>query len=149
MATTPAPETPQTWHQGLVAKWWSEFKHDGPEIAYFQGFIQDGGEPALDLGCGTGRLLLPYLRAGLDVDGCDVSADMLALCSEQAAREGLSPTLYEQAMHELDLPRANKRSPLEPAHVFQGRAAADVGTRRVRRHRRTRRVLGGSGDAGS
>jgi SAM-dependent methyltransferase len=42
------------------------------------------------------------------VDGCDVSADMLALCSEQAAREGLSPTLYEQAMHELDLPRAYK-----------------------------------------
>jgi len=96
MATTPAPETPQTWHHGLVAKWWSEFNHDGPEIAYFQGFIENGGEPALDLGCGTGRLLLPYLRAGLDVDGCDVSADMLALCSEEATREGLSPTLYEQ-----------------------------------------------------
>jgi hypothetical protein len=26
MATTPAPETPQTWHHGLVAKWWSEFR---------------------------------------------------------------------------------------------------------------------------
>jgi SAM-dependent methyltransferase len=60
------------------------------------------------VGCGTGRLLLPYLRAGLDVDGCDVSADMLALCSEEAAREGLSPTLYQQAMHELNLPRAYK-----------------------------------------
>jgi SAM-dependent methyltransferase len=70
--------------------------------------IQDGGEPALDLGCGTGRLLLPYLRAGLDVDGCDVSADMLALCSAEAEREGLSPTLYQQAMHELDVPRAYK-----------------------------------------
>jgi hypothetical protein len=30
---------------------------------------------------------------------------MLALCRERAAREGLSPTLYAQAMHELDLPR--------------------------------------------
>ena len=45
------------------------------------------------------------LRAGLDVDGCDVSEDMLALCREAAAREGLTPTLYAQAMHELDLPR--------------------------------------------
>jgi len=108
MATTPAPETPQTWHYGLVAKWWSEFNRDGPEIAFFQRFIQNDGEPALDVGCGTGRLLLPYLRAGLDVDGCDVSADMLALCSDEAAREGLSPTLYEQAMHELDLPRRYK-----------------------------------------
>jgi SAM-dependent methyltransferase len=56
----------------------------------------------LDLACGTGRLLIPYLRAGLDVDGCDVSADMVALCREKAAREGLSPTLFVQAMHELD-----------------------------------------------
>jgi SAM-dependent methyltransferase len=98
-------ETPQTWHYGLMAKWWSEFNHDGPEIAYFRGFIEDGGEPALDVGCGTGRLLLPYLRDGLDVDGCDVSPDMIALCAEQATREGLSPNLFVQPMHELDLPR--------------------------------------------
>jgi hypothetical protein len=30
---------------------------------------------------------------------------MLALCRERAEREGLSPTLYAQAMHELELPR--------------------------------------------
>jgi hypothetical protein len=30
---------------------------------------------------------------------------MLALCREAAAREGLTPTLYAQPMHELDLPR--------------------------------------------
>jgi SAM-dependent methyltransferase len=63
------------------------------------------GRPALDVACGTGRLLIPYLRAGLDVDGCDVSPDMLALCRERAEREGLSPNLYPQAMHELDLSR--------------------------------------------
>ena len=50
-------------------------------------------------------MLLPYLRAGLDVDGCDVSADMIAVCREKATREGLSPNLYVQPMHELDLPR--------------------------------------------
>jgi SAM-dependent methyltransferase len=98
--------TPQTWHYGLIARWWSEFNRDGPEIAYFRRFIEDGGEPAVDVGCGTGRLLIPYLRDGLDVDGCDVSPDMIALCSEQASREGLSPNLFVQPMHELDLPRA-------------------------------------------
>jgi SAM-dependent methyltransferase len=99
-------DQPRTWHYGLIAKWWAEFNDDGPEIAYFQRFIERDGEPALDVGCGTGRLLLPYLRAGLDVDGCDVSSDMVALCHEKAAREGLSPTLFVQAMHELDLPRS-------------------------------------------
>ena len=98
-------EQPQTWHHGIVARWWAEFNVDGPEIPYFQKFIADEGEPALDLACGTGRLLIPYLRAGLDVDGCDVSPDMLALCRERAEAEGLSPKLFAQAMHELELPR--------------------------------------------
>ncbi len=95
---------PQTWHYGVVARWWAEFNLSGPEIEYFRKFVE-AGQPALDVACGTGRLLLPYLRAGLDVDGADVSADMLTLCREAAERDGLSTNLYAQAMHELDVPR--------------------------------------------
>ena len=95
----------QTWHYGLVARHWAEKNTEGPEIAYFQKQIQQYGQPALDAGCGTGRLLIPFLRAGLDVDGCDVSPDMLALLKEKAVREGLKPRLYEQPLHELDLSR--------------------------------------------
>lgn len=94
-----------TWHYGVVAQWWAEFNVDGPEVPYFQEKIQRYGEPALDVACGTGRLLLPYRRAGLDVDGTDVSADMLAHCRALAARDGLTVALYRQAMHELGLPR--------------------------------------------
>jgi len=103
-----ADDAPRTWHSGLVARWWAEFNDDfrPHEVAYFQRRIEANGQPALDVGCGTGRLLLPYLRAGLDVDGCDVSADMIELCREKAAREELSPALFVQPMHELDPPRA-------------------------------------------
>lgn len=94
----------QTWHHGLVARWWAEFNRDGPEIEYFRPFVERG-QPALDVGCGTGRLLLPYAAGGLDVDGCDVSADMIELCRERAEQEGLAPTLFVQPMHELDPPR--------------------------------------------
>ncbi len=95
----------ETWHHGLVERWWAEFNLDGPEIDYFRRFVE-GGEPALDAACGTGRLLVPYLHAGLDVDGSDISPDMLSLARERAAREGLDPpNLHAQAMHELDLPR--------------------------------------------
>lgn len=97
-------QSASTWHYGVIARWWAEFNTSGPEIDYFRRFVE-AGQPALDVACGTGRLLLPYLRAGLDVDGCDISPDMLALCREAAEREGLSPNLYAQAMHELDLPR--------------------------------------------
>jgi SAM-dependent methyltransferase len=98
------PPTPQTWHHGLVAKWWAEFNTGGPEIPYFQRHVERG-QPALDVACGTGRLLIPFLEAGLDVDGCDVSPDMIALCRERAEQEGLSPTLFVQPMAELDPPR--------------------------------------------
>lgn len=99
---------PQTWHYGIMAQHWAEFQNysgDEPDVAFYQKFIENDGQPALDVGCGTGRLLLPYLRAGLDVDGCDISPDMLAHCQKKAEREGFSPNLYAQAMHELDLPR--------------------------------------------
>lgn len=96
--------TPQTWHYGLVAEWWAHFNTDGPEIEYFRRYVE-AGQPALDAGCGTGRLLVPWLRAGLDVDGCDVSPDMIAVCRERAANEGFAPTLFVQPLHELAPPR--------------------------------------------
>jgi SAM-dependent methyltransferase len=94
----------QTWHHGLIARWWAEFNEGGPEIEFFEPYVE-AGRPALDLACGTGRLLVPWLRAGLEVDGCDISADMIAACRDAVEREGLDTNLYVQAMHELDLPR--------------------------------------------
>ena len=55
-----AGSEPSTWHHGLVAEWWAAFNTDGPEIGYFGGFVAEG-QPALDAGCGTGRLLVPWL----------------------------------------------------------------------------------------
>jgi SAM-dependent methyltransferase len=99
-------DEPQTWHYGLVARWWAEFGVAPPhELAYYQALVEDDGEPALDLACGTGRLLLPLLRAGLDVDGCDLSPDMLEQCRQRADADGLQPRLYAQPMHALDLSR--------------------------------------------
>ncbi len=126
---------PQTWHYGLVARWWAEFNVDGPEIEYFRRFVEDG-QPALDVACGTGRLLVPYLRAGLDVDGCDISPDMLAECRERATREGLHPpNLYAQATHELDLPRRYRTIVFCGGFGLGGHREHDVeGLRRLYEH---------------
>jgi hypothetical protein len=95
---------PASWHHGLVARWWAYFRDSGPEIEYFRRFVE-AGQPALDVACGAGRLLVPYVAAGLDVDGVDVSADMVEWCAEAAAAVGAAPRLACQAMHELDLGR--------------------------------------------
>lgn len=99
---------PQTWHYGLIAEWWAEF-NDGfraHEIPYFIEQVQESGWPVLDAGCGSGRLLVPFLNAGLDVDGCDVSADMVDVCRVKAGANGHSPTLEVQPLHELAMPRS-------------------------------------------
>lgn len=73
--------------------------------AFYQRWITSNGGPALEVACGTGRLLIPYLRDGLAVEGVDSSAEMLAICRRKAQQHHLTPVLYEQLMQELELPR--------------------------------------------
>jgi SAM-dependent methyltransferase len=95
------------FHRGLAALLFDLVNEEtAPEVDYHKRIVGRGGGPALDVGCGPGRLLLSYLKAGLDVDGCDISPDMLAICRTRAEQQGLSPRLYLQSMAELDLPRA-------------------------------------------
>jgi SAM-dependent methyltransferase len=125
-----------TWHHGLVARWWDEFNVATPdELARFAAAIETFGQPALDVGCGTGRILLPLLAAGFDVDGTDVSADMIALAAVRARREGYAPALAVQAVHELDLPRRYRTAFM--CGVFgigASRAQDREALRRVRAH---------------
>ncbi len=60
----------------------------------------------MELGCGAGRLLLAYLQDGLDVEGADLSAEMLAVCRAHADAAGVRPVLYEQPMQRLDVPHS-------------------------------------------
>ena len=95
-----------TWHHGIMARWWAEFVEPEPEeLAYYQAAIERFGQPALDLGCGAGRLLVPLLAGGFDVEGADVSEDMLAQAARLAAAVGASPNLYAQPVHLLETGR--------------------------------------------
>jgi SAM-dependent methyltransferase len=99
-------DQPQTWHYGLMAHWWDEFTRDRQnDLPFYRDCIERFGQPALDVACGVGRLLIPLMRADIDIDGCDLSPDMLTLCAQASVREKLQPHLYAQAMHMLDLPR--------------------------------------------
>ncbi len=46
-----------------------------------------GGGPILELGCGTGRVLLPLARAGFEITGLDLSAQMLERCRAKLQAE--------------------------------------------------------------
>jgi SAM-dependent methyltransferase len=92
---------------GLAAKIWDPSGGDEPQAdyPYIKQLLEQNPGVALDVGCGTGRLLVRYLKEGFEVEGIDTSADMLAICREKAAAQGLNPVLYEGYMQNLDLPR--------------------------------------------
>jgi len=94
-----------TWHHGLVAKWWAEFNRDwhSDEIEYFKHVIERSGQPALDVGCGTGRILVPCIEAGMEVHGSDASEEMIRLCRARLSSRSLATDLTVASTHELDL----------------------------------------------
>lgn len=61
--------------------------------------------PVLEVACGTGRVLLPLLRAGIEADGLDAFAPMLERARRKAEAEGRAPHLYLAEMKGFRLPR--------------------------------------------
>jgi len=89
---------PSTWHHGLVADYWAIVNLDAPEVVLYE---QHLNSPILDAGCGAGRILAPLREKGFDVDGCDVSADMIERCRRRAP----DATLWVSPLHQLNAPR--------------------------------------------
>jgi ubiquinone/menaquinone biosynthesis C-methylase UbiE len=98
--------TKSDWdYRGLAAECYNLWFGDEPfwDQAFFHDRIRHNGGVALEIACGTGRLLVPFPRDGLAIEGVDASEDMLALCRSKAAHVGVTPTLYQQRMQDLDL----------------------------------------------
>ncbi len=96
---------PADFYTGIVAEIYEPLKSVRPDPDFYACFIEEYGEPALELGCGDGDPLLDLRRRGLDVEGVDSSADMLDLCRRRAAAADLTVTVYHQRMEKLSLAR--------------------------------------------
>jgi SAM-dependent methyltransferase len=95
---------PSEFYTGLVADMYDALVSYRAPAAFYAGQIRKYGQPALELGCGTGHPLLDLVEQGLEVHGLDSSADMLARCEAKAQARGLRVCLYEQEMQNLKLP---------------------------------------------
>ncbi|MFR9798591.1 class I SAM-dependent methyltransferase [Streptomyces sp. MS06] len=96
---------PADFYTGLVADLYGPLKSFPQDPEPYARFVLQAGAPALELGCGDGDPLLELRRRGLDVEGVDSSADMLARLGRRAAGQGTPVTVHHQRMEELDLPR--------------------------------------------
>lgn len=96
---------PAQFYTGLVAEIYRHLRSEPPDAAVYERFVRRNGEPALELGCGDGDPLLDLVTAGLEVEGLDSSADMLARCRTRAAARGLEVVLHHGRFETMALGR--------------------------------------------
>jgi SAM-dependent methyltransferase len=57
------------------------------DASFYVDLAKQSGGPVLEIGCGTGRVLLPIARQGIEIHGVDNSGPMLRILGENLARE--------------------------------------------------------------
>ncbi len=82
--TKPTP-TPKEWH-------------------FYNNLVKQYAGPCLEAMCGSGRLLLPLLEQGYEVDGVDNATNMLKLCKTKCSVRFPKLNLFEQNLENLELP---------------------------------------------
>jgi SAM-dependent methyltransferase len=95
------------------------------DVEYYRRHLTGITGRILEPATGTGRILIPLLEAGLDVEGVDTSPEMLAVCRKHCLDRGLDPVLREADMTTFVQPGAYQAViiPTGSITLLDGRAA--------------------------
>ncbi|KMK75584.1 class I SAM-dependent methyltransferase [Alkalihalobacillus pseudalcaliphilus] len=74
------------------------------DIEFYQEKLKGCRGQILEAMVGSGRVYIPLLQAGLDVDGVDYSENMLNSCRQHCDSRGLKSSLFQADLRELSLP---------------------------------------------
>ena len=72
--------------------------HSFGDVEFYLSRLESCKGHILEPATGTGRILIPLLEAGLNVDGFHSSRDMLNICENNCKSRGLNPKLFEAKM---------------------------------------------------
>jgi SAM-dependent methyltransferase len=74
------------------------------DVPFYVDLARGTGGPVLELGCGTGRVLLPTLEAGVAIEGLDLDGGMLDTLRSKARARGLNARVYRGDMRDFTMP---------------------------------------------
>ena len=96
-------------HDGLLARMYdadyARIRTPSGDVDFYRTRARDSGGPVLELGCGTGRILVPIARDGIDITGLDSSRAMLERCRANLDAQGLDAPLHRGDMRAFELGR--------------------------------------------
>lgn len=85
---------------------------DRPDVMFYVDAAKESGGPVLEVGCGTGRILIPTAREEIDIVGLDISASMLRACRKRLEQEPdevqARVEIVQADMRRFDLPQTFK-----------------------------------------
>jgi SAM-dependent methyltransferase len=84
----------EPFEDAILYDW--EYRRRREDVRFYRMLADERGGPVLDLGCGTGRLMLPLLGDGHVVVGVDHARPMLTRAAERVAR--LPPSRHRRAL---------------------------------------------------
>ncbi len=76
------------------------------DIEYYLERLSSCKGRILEPATGTGRMLVPLLEKGFDVDGFDVSEEMLTVCRANCEKRGFKPNLFHAKMESFSVDEA-------------------------------------------
>jgi len=91
-------------HYARIADLYDAFVNTQADLAFFEDAAPPDGD-VLELMCGTGRLTLPLLAAGIQVTALDYSDDMLAVLRGKLTERGLNIPVHQADVRNFDLGR--------------------------------------------
>lgn len=77
----------QPWSDAAMARLYDSFPFDA-DLSFYLDLAGVSGGRVLEVACGTGRVLVPLVRAGFEVTGVDASPHMLDVAREKLATWG-------------------------------------------------------------
>src|SRR5262245_10926748 len=87
------------------------------DVAFYVEQARENGGPVLELGCGTGRVLLPTAQLGLSCVGLDASEEMLAVLREKKPPQNVE--IVNGRMETFDLGERRFRLVTAPFRAMQ------------------------------
>ncbi len=91
-------------YSGFFAEFYDILHSNLNDVKFYKQLAKQYGPQVLEIGSGTGRILLPLAREGYEVTGLESNEDMLKICQKKMEEES------EEAVKNIDLIKGDMRN---------------------------------------